>query len=69
MRLSTMIILLALTLLPAWSDAKSNAPDKTCEIERLMFAMIPKTDIDEQAVEYQPLIRLFEQGRHRRAIF
>lgn len=61
MKLSLIFIVLASVFFPAWSEAQ-NTLSGSCEIERLTFTMIPKKDIDEQAIEYQPLIRLLEQG-------
>lgn len=44
---------------PAWAAGQSTGD---CTPDRLLFTMIPKKDMDEQLVEYQPLIALLRQG-------
>jgi len=44
---------------PVWAAGQ---PTGNCSPDRLLFTMIPKKDMDEQLVEYQPLIALLRQG-------
>ncbi|MHA7926481.1 MAG: phosphate/phosphite/phosphonate ABC transporter substrate-binding protein [Marinobacter sp.] len=59
---SSLLPLLALTLLSNWLVAAETPERETCGIDRLKFTMIPKTDFDQQASEYHPLLELLEEG-------
>ncbi|XKH02219.1 phosphate/phosphite/phosphonate ABC transporter substrate-binding protein [Marinobacter nauticus] len=44
---------------PVWAAGQAT---ENCTADRLLFTMIPKKDMDEQLVEYQPLIALLREG-------
>ncbi|MDR9424683.1 MAG: phosphate/phosphite/phosphonate ABC transporter substrate-binding protein [Marinobacter sp.] len=56
------VLVLCLLWFPVGLLAEEYPRNKTCSVERLVFSMIPKKDIDEQLREYQPLISLLSEG-------
>tara|TARA_R100000306_G_scaffold62390_2_gene69373 strand:+ start:58 stop:939 length:882 start_codon:yes stop_codon:yes gene_type:complete len=58
----SLLAFLALTLLSTWATASETLKSENCGIDRLKFTMVPKTDFDEQVLEYQPLLELLEEG-------
>ncbi len=56
------IFLVVLVFGSVWVRAGEAAPVEACNNDRLVFTMIPKKNMDEQLVEYRPLMELLSEG-------